>query len=209
MPRPKTLPAAAAEEADEPPADDVHIGRRLRHARLTHRLTLRQLAEQAECSESMLSKIENGRALPSMATLYRVIKVLGLTMGQLFTNAHRPAGIISRAGERAILPIHPLRPNSDTKVEQLIPYDPSHLLEGSIHLIAPGTGARTSDDLITHEGEEVGYVIEGTLEIIVGKERYTVNAGDSAHFRSEIPHGYFNPGPKPARIIVINTPPTF
>lgn len=189
-----------------PPAhEDVDVGVRLRHARMTRRLTLREVAEKAQCSESMVSKVENGRALPSLTTLHRICRVLGLTVGQLFAKSNEPPGVLTRAGERAVLDVHPLRPNSDIKSEQLIPFDPRNLLEGSILLIAPGS----APELVSHQGEEVGYVIEGTLEITVGETTYVASEGDSVHFRSDLPHGYHNPGPKPARVIVINTPPTF
>lgn len=203
--RKRAQPAASHEHDAPPPAEAIQVGVRLRHARMTRRLTLRQLAEKADCSESMVSKVENGRALPSLTTLHRICRVLDLTVGQLFGKTNKPPGVLTRAGERAVLDMHPLRPNSGIKLEQLVPFDPKNLLEGSIHLIAPGSGL----DFISHQGEEVAYVIEGAIELTVGETTYVVNEGDSAHFRSELPHGYRNPGPKPARVIVINTPPTF
>ena len=202
----KTALHTDSRAADMPPAHEgVGIGLRLRHARMTRRLTLRELAEKAQCSESMVSKVENGRALPSLTTLHRICRVLDLTVAQLFANPGEPPGVLTRAGERAVLDIHPSRPGSDIKSEQLIASNPRNLLEGSILLIAPGS----APELISHEGEEVGYVIEGTLHITVGETTYVANEGDSVHFQSGLPHGYHNPGPKTARVIVINTPPTF
>ena len=169
-------------------------------------MTLRDLADKAECSESMLSKVENGRALPSLTTLHRICQVLGLTVSQLLSKSGEPPGVVARAGERPVTKVQAVRPNSGIMVEQLIPVDPANLLEGNILLIAPGSGA---DQLITHPGEEVGYVLEGTLEVTVGPETYTVGVGDSVYYRSELPHGFFNPGPEPARVLMISTPPTF
>jgi transcriptional regulator with XRE-family HTH domain len=207
MPRKKSALSADQQQIDnKPPAVDDHVGVRLRHARMTRRMTLRELAEKAGCSESLLSKIENGRALPSFGTLHRIIGVLGLTMGQLFVKTDGPFGIVSRAGERQALAFHPLRTSVGVIFEQLVPSNQGSLLEGSIQTIAPGAGG---DTLITHAGEEVGYVIEGTIELTVDKTTYVLNAGDSCSFRSELPHGLRNPGPNPARVIVINTPPTF
>lgn len=186
-------------------AIESEIGPRLRHGRMMRRMTLRAVAEQAECSESLLSKVENGRASPSLSMLHRICRVLGLTVGELFAKTNAPPDVVWRAGERPILRMHPSRPDSGIDVEQLIPSQPGNLLEGSIHLIAPGSRV----EFITHQGEEVAYVIEGTLEMTVGAETYTVHAGDSVYFRSELPHGSFNPGPDRARVLVINTPPTF
>ena len=99
-----------------------------------------------------------------------------------------------------------LRVGKGIKLERLIPYSHSYLLQGNIHHIA--TGGR-SDGNIVHSGEEVGYVLEGEIELTVDGRRYRAKAGDSFHFRSELPHGYRNVGAKPARVIWINTPPTF
>jgi transcriptional regulator with XRE-family HTH domain len=183
-----------------------YLGVRLRHGRMTLGLRLRDLADKAECSESMISKIENGRAVPSLNILYRIAEALDLTVGQLFEKPSEPSGLLSRAGERPIVKIDPLRSGPGLTLERLIPYDKSRLLQGSIHNIAPGGG---TDGLISHEGEEVAYVLEGKVEFLIGDARHVLNAGDSICYRSEQPHGYNNGGEKAARMIIVNTPPTF
>jgi len=183
-----------------------YLGVRLRHGRMTMGLRLRELAEKADCSESMISKIENGRAVPSLNILYRIAEALELTVGQLFEKPTEPNGLLSRAGERPIVKIDPLRSGPGLTLERLIPYDKSRLLQGSIHNIAPGGG---TDGLISHEGEEVAYVLEGKVEFLIGDARHQLNAGDSICYRSEQPHGYNNGGKKAARMIIVNTPPTF
>ena len=79
-----------------------YLGAKLRHTRMTKGLRLHDLAEKAECSESMLSKIENGRAVPSLKILYRIAEALGLTVGQLFAQPAEPNGLVSRDGERPL-----------------------------------------------------------------------------------------------------------
>ena len=173
---------------------------------MTKGLRLRDLAEKAECSESMLSKIENGRAVPSLKTLYRIAEALGLTVGQLFAQPAEPNGLVSRGGERPIVHADPLRNGPGLTLERLIPYHQSHLLQGSIHNIAPGG---SGGGLVSHEGEEVAYILEGQVEFIVGDERFLLKAGDSICYRSEQPHGYRNGGDDHAKLIIVNTPPSF
>lgn len=185
---------------------EIRIGLRLRHARLGRGLLLRELAALAGCSESMLSKVENDRVVPSLSVLRRVTEVLDLTIGELFSRTHDVGRIVYRVGERPVVAIDPLRSGSGILMERLIPHAPEHMLQGSIHIVEPGGG---SDGMITHDGEEVGYVIEGTLELTVGDEVFALETGDSFVFRSETPHGYRNTGPVRARVIFINTPPTF
>ncbi len=79
-------------------------------------------------------------------------------------------------------------------------------LEGNIHVVSPGA---TNGGEINHIGEEVGYVLEGEFELTVGSTTYHLKAGDSFFFRSELPHSYRNPGEAAARVLWVNSPPTF
>jgi uncharacterized cupin superfamily protein len=79
-------------------------------------------------------------------------------------------------------------------------------LYGSIHVVDPGGG---SAGAISHHGEEVGYVLEGTFELTVKDRTYLLNAGDSFFFTSDLPHSYRNPGTVQTRVLWINSPPTF
>jgi transcriptional regulator with XRE-family HTH domain len=196
----------AVKAADLPSGPNQYLGVKLRHTRMTKGLRLRDLAEKAECSESMLSKIENGRAVPSLKTLYRIAEAMGLTVGQLFAQPAEPNGLVSRLGERPIVQADPLRNGPGLTLERLIPYHQSHLLQGSIHNIAPGG---SGGGLVAHEGEEVAYILEGQVEFIVGDEHFLLKTGDSICYRSEQPHGYRNGGDGHAKLIIVNTPPSF
>ncbi|MGQ0547959.1 MAG: cupin domain-containing protein [Betaproteobacteria bacterium] len=69
-------------------------------------------------------------------------------------------------------------------------------------------GGRT-DGTIAHEGEEIGYVLEGQLELEVDGKKYSLSKGDCFFFRSELKHQYRNPGKTRTSIFWVCTPPTF
>jgi transcriptional regulator with XRE-family HTH domain len=189
-----------------PTAAEVRVGVRIRHARMNAGLRLKDVAAKADCSESLLSKIENDKIVPSLLSLRRVAAALGLTLGELFAKANESERVVSKAGERPVTAFDPLRRGTGVKLERLIPYGPHHLLQGNIHIIARGG---RSDGTVQHAGEEVGYVLEGKIELTVDGKAHVLGAGDSFCFRSEQPHGYRNLGRGRARILFINTPPTF
>jgi transcriptional regulator with XRE-family HTH domain len=184
----------------------TRIGAKVKHARMVRGITLKQLADEAGCSESLLSKIENDKAMPSFATLHRIAAALGTNVSVLFSTASEGAQVVSRAGERPIIVTDQLRTGKGVQLERLIPYSREYLLQSNIHLIEPG--GRT-DGPISHAGEEIGYVLEGEIELTINGNRYRAKTGDSFHFRSELPHAYRNIGSKPARVLWVNTPPTF
>lgn len=186
-------------------ASQFGIGTRLRHARLIRGARLKEVAAAAGCSESLVSKLENNKLQPSLHILHKLCTVLKINMSDLFSAQEHNDQIVMRSGQRPIIELDSLRHGKGIRMERLIPYSKGHILQGNIHVIAPGG---SSDGLISHEGEEVGYLIEGEIELMVGDKVYRLSDGDSFAFRSEIPHGYRNCGNAEARIVWVNTPPT-
>ena len=160
----------------------------------------------AGCSESLVSKIENNKLQPSLQTLHKLCSVLKICLGELFNPQNEDDPVVTRAGKRSIVEMDALRRGEGILMERVIPYAKGHLLQSNIHVVAPGG---SSFGLISHEGEEVGYLIEGEIELFVGEKAYQLAAGDTFCFRSEIGHGYRNIGTTEARILFVNTPPTF
>jgi len=64
-----------------------HIGKKLRDARRAQQLSLRKLAAKAEVSASLLSKIENGKAYPSVRSLHSIADALSLPVNHFFPAA--------------------------------------------------------------------------------------------------------------------------
>lgn len=177
------------------------VGQRIRNARKAKKLTLRELAQQIGYSESLLSKIENGKGNPPLSTLHDLTTALGVSISSLFADANTPEVAIYRNGERALL-----LASQTVTLEALIPHTESHRLQAHIHIIAPNG---SPDGAYSHEGEEVGFILEGEIKLIVNNKAYLLSRGDSFSFRSELPHSYKNPGRKEAKVLWVNTPATF
>jgi len=182
------------------------IGAKLRHARKVKKLRLKDVALAVGCSESLLSKIECDKTTPSLRTLHRIVSVLDTSIASMFANPRASEVTLYRDGERPVVAIgEPERANA-IRLERLTPYVEGQALDGNIHVVAPGA---TNGGEIKHEGEEVGFILEGALELTVGSTTYQLTAGDSFFFRSELPHSYRNTGTGTARVLWVNSPPTF
>ena len=169
-------------------------------------LRLADVAKIARCSESLLSKVENDKASPSLSLLHRLAAALDTNIAWIFTFEDETPGIVMRRSERPLIKFPEFRKTEGTQVERFAPYFEGQLLQGSLFIVAPG--GKSLDD-IEHEGEEIGYILEGRIELTVDGETFLLEEGDSFQFRSERPHGYRNPGSEPARILWINTPRTY
>jgi len=183
------------------------FGSRLRHARLTKGMSLRRLSELAGCTESFLSKVENEKANPSLTMLHRIVAVLEINTAALFSQRDASAGPVAvmHAGERPLIKIDPVRRGPGIQLERLIA-NPAALLQANIHRVA---AKGSTEGSIQHDGEELGYVISGELDLTVDGVTQRIGAGDSFFFHSKLPHGYRNPGTQEAVVVWVNTPPTF
>ena len=132
------------------------MGAKIRHARKARMLSLSELAEIVGCSESLLSKIENARARPSLRMLHKIVTSLDLTIASLFSGGDAPSEIVMRKGTRPILDVRAVRDGSGIRIESLVADPVNKLLYGSIHIVEPGG---ITEGTIEHEGEELGYVI--------------------------------------------------
>jgi transcriptional regulator with XRE-family HTH domain len=201
-------PAGARPGAAEPSHElsGTELGLRLRTARRSKGWTMKQLAAASGCSESLLSKIENGRNLPSLPLLHRLVQVLETNIGWLFGDRASQRNIVFRAGQRPVIALDPRHRGEGIALERVIPFSDMHLLQCNIHHIAEGG---SSAGPIAHEGEEVGYVLAGRIELIVDGRSHRLAAGDAFVFGSHRQHAYRNIGEGTASIFWVNTPPTF
>lgn len=199
----EALHGKTANGTDAAQSPDLEVGLRLRQARKAKGLKLKELAEKVGCSESLLSKIENDRARPSLQMLHKIVGHLGITISQLFAERAPSGSIVVRSGERAVIRMDE---EGGVHLECLVPEEGSQFLFGTIHVVEPGGG---SSGAISHVGEEIGYVLTGTFELTVGDRTHLLNPGDSFFFESELPHSYRNPGDTQTRVLWVNSPPTF
>lgn len=180
----------------------LSFGSHLRHARVAHGLRLKELADAAGCSESILSKIENNKVNPSIKLLQRVCVALKMTVGDLLVWVEKGDDVVMRAAERTKVRFSESA-QLGVIMQRLGPF--GRRIGGYINLIEPGgwTG------ILTHEGEELGYLLAGNVELVIGDRTFKIATGDSFCFQSDIPHSYRNAANKEAQIIIINSPPSF
>jgi transcriptional regulator with XRE-family HTH domain len=175
------------------------IGLRIRAARQLRKLTLQQLGADTELSAAYLSRIERGETATSIANLIVIATRLDVPLRDLFEDSNE--AYVSRKAER-------------TSASQMSAngYD-YHWLSGD--LTEPKLSAFllefpvTSDvdiKLLSHEGEEVLYILEGRIEFQIGSDRLVLEAGDCVHLVGEKPHMGRNIGNKPARMLMVVTP---
>jgi transcriptional regulator with XRE-family HTH domain len=179
------------------------LGTRLRRARKIRKLRLQDVARLVPCSESLLSKIETNRAAPSLRMLHRITAVLDTTVAEVCSPDSENDLVVYQPANRPVVVLEGAN-GVDLVLERLIPFTRGRMLNANVHVIPPGAGGGGE---LKHEGEEVGYVLTGQLELTVNGETRLLGEGASFFFASHLPHVYRNSGAVTARVLWVNSPP--
>ena len=203
------------------PADE--IGGRVAAYRAQRGTKVSELARQVGVSPSLISQIERGQSRPSVSTLFAMAEALEVPVDAFFRDsadeaqparqtlpeapAEPDAGgltafegpdghrYVVRKGQRATIDIE-----GGVRWERLTPstLDKVEFLE-----LVYGPHAESNPTLYRHPGTEMVLMISGRLDIYVGFERHELDAGDSIHFPSSLPHRYVNPTDETARAVTV------
>ncbi len=78
-------------------------------------------------------------------------------------------------------------------------------LDGAVTTVEAGAGSGAG--LSQNQGEELLFMLDGTLAFEVDGIDYRLGAGDALHFRTDRPHRWENPEQTPARALWIRLRP--
>lgn len=161
-------------------------GSRIRELRKVKNLTLKELADQTGLSSSLLSQIERDLVDPTVTTFWKICETLNVPINYFFQGMEENS-LVVRKENRRVMELS----NGKVRYHQLTP-NKTGVMEFILVEIKPG---ETSDvDLVSHSGEECGFVLQGELIVILEGQEYFLAEGDSIQFSSTVPHRYINPG---------------
>ncbi|MDH6196893.1 transcriptional regulator with XRE-family HTH domain [Mycobacterium frederiksbergense] len=191
---------SAAEEPDPAATADAAVGGRIRQFRTARKLSLRQLADRAGISAGFLSQVERGQVNASVGTLRRLSEVLGILLPDLFTDDEVTDARILRKADRPAIEV------SDLSAKYLLSQKPLQNLEVYAGELSPGSSA--GEAYVHGDAQEILIVTSGKLTVELAGERYELEAGDSAEYRTSVPHTVHNLSDAFAELIWIVSPPT-
>lgn len=164
-------------------AQHLEMGERLRECRKRQALTMQEVADRAGLSVGFISQVERGLTGPSLSSLASIAKVLDAPVSSFL---EQPAGPVelTRRQERT----------SYSAGKTLVSYErlsaafSGHQLRSVLMHEEPGYRA----EAISHQGEELMFVMNGAITVELGGEQTVLRAGDSIHFDSRRPHRSWN-----------------
>lgn len=189
----------------ESPVDRIvgSIGPRLRELRLQQSLSLQQLAERAGVSAAAIHKIERNGMVPTITTLLKLADAFDRPVGYFVDEEADGAGPVAftPAPDRGAA----YSPHAGVNAQSISGSYARFFLDGAVTTI--GAGAGSGAGLSHSQGEELVFMLEGTLAFEVDGIDYRLGAGDALHFRTDRPHRWENSGTTVARALWIRLRP--
>ena len=179
-------------------SDKQLVGRCIRELRTHKGLSLRALAELSGLSTNAISLIERGDNSPTVSSLHNLATALAVPITAFFEQKLDGQVIHLKKSRR------PTSETAGVRMENLGSGLPNQQIEPFLMTIQPG-GSSTSGQ-ITHSGEELVYVLRGSLVCRINEEEYPLEEGDSLLFLATQPHVYRNQTRKVAEVLIIFQP---
>ncbi|TDT72366.1 XRE family transcriptional regulator [Hypnocyclicus thermotrophus] len=177
----------------------MEIGKKLKRLRQEKYLTQDELARRCELSKGFISQLERDLTSPSIATLMDILESLGSNLKEFFNEDEEEKIVFSKEDVFEA-------EEEDYKIEWIIPNAQKNSMEPIIVELEPG-GKYKEDS--AHEGEEFGYVLNGTVIVHIGSKKYKAKKGESFYYKANKNHYISNPGKTKARVIWVSNPPMF
>lgn len=173
------------------------IGPKLKKLRQEQRLSLQQLAVKAEVSAAAIHKIERNDMVPTITTLLKIATALERPVSHFVETdgaAPEPVAFTASSDRPAVFTPHA----GLTLAGVSGPYTPFRSA-AAIANVEPGAQSGTKP--LIHAGEELVYVLEGSMVFDIAETRYKVGRGDALHFLGDQPHHWANEGKIRARAL--------
>lgn len=176
---------------------------RIRQFRREMGVSLDAIAAKTGLTRGFLSKVERGLAIPSIASLIRIAQALAHPVSAFFgeDKEDEPVSLVrpterrpfSRRGSPFGYNYFSIAYKRKKKwMEPYIMYPPRRIKENRF---------------FTHDGEEMLFVIKGSVELVLRGQRYLLRKGDCIYYDSSLPHRNRSLGHAQAEVLVVNCVP--
>jgi transcriptional regulator with XRE-family HTH domain len=176
------------------------IAKKIREIRQKQGVTLSDLSRRAVLSKGLLSKIENGRTIPSLPVFMNLAKALNTNPKDFFEGSTFPGGKhYLHLKQREYLP---------SKKEGRIGFDYSFIFSQMlsscwmrVYLLHVKPKSESKPTIT--DGYELKFVLHGRCDYHIGSEVLKLEQGDSLYFDASLPHMPVNQSKGDAIMLVI------
>lgn len=188
-----------ASNEGEPLEVTEKLGMTIRRLRRAYNYSLGDLSGQSGVAKSIISQIEKNETNPTLSTLFKLARALNAPIEDML-RGEEAAALVEKLGPAGT----PLLISDDGKCRLRIAgwIKMVELVQWYIFEADPG-GVLESEPHPKGSIENLS-VTQGTLEITVGGESFTLSAGETGRYHADRPHRIVNIGGGAAQAFMVN-----
>ena len=179
----------------------MDIGNKIKEMRIEKGLTQEELADRSELTKGFISQIERNLTSPSVDSLLDILEALGTNPSLFFKKDEN---------EKITFKEEDFFESENDEMGYILDWVVPNAQKNEMEpmRIEIKAGGR-SKDIQPYEGEEFGFVLKGSVNLIYGNEEYKVKKGESFYFKANRSHYLKNEGKCETEILWISSPPNF
>lgn len=179
----------------------IGIGKRIKEIRKEGGQTISDIAQKASVTGGLISRIENGRTIPSLPVLLKIITSLNVEVTDFFNGMPQVNGanfIVSRKEENSIM----------EKEDEAVGFEYTYIFGKQLSSLGFETvllevKPDSKRDKVTTDAFEFKYILSGGCSYVIGEEEVVLKEGDSIFFDGRIPHVPVNRGLVSSKMLVV------
>lgn len=164
----------------------IGIGKRIKDIRKENNLTINELANRANVSNGLISRIENGRTIPSLPVLLDLIQSLEIDASYFFEGVEKDSTskflYIPKENQQII-----------EKEMEAKGFKYMHIFSKSLNSLGFEAVLLTLEpnskrEKVITDAWEFKYILKGKVKYIIDQEEIILSEGDALYFNGRHPH---------------------
>ena len=151
------------------------------------------MADRCDLTKGFISQLENDLNSPSISTLTDILNALGTNLKEFFADDEEEKIVFTQED-------YFQTENTNHSITWLVPIAQKNEMEPILLELEPNSELTVD---MPHEGQEFGYVLEGTIVVVLAKKQYKVKKGETFYYETNKPHYLKNTQNKKSNGIIV------
>lgn len=171
-------------------------------------ISAEELAENAGLTLKQIEFVFESEKIPSLSSLIKISRALGVRLGTFLDDNENIGPVINRDTQQShpvTFTSHLTNDNSHIDFFSLAASKSGRHMEPFLIEIKPSDATKMNPS--SHEGEEFLYVLKGSITVLYGLDKFTLNTGESIYYDSIVDHLVTSSNNESAQVLaVVYTP---
>ena len=179
----------------------MEIGEKIKNRRISLDLTQEELAERADLTKGFISQIERDLTSPSVDSLFDILEALGTNISDFFKEEKEEQIVFSKTDF-----IENFDDENLSTIKWIVPNAQKNEMEPIILTLEKNGQSKIYSPV---EGEEIGYILNGKVDLLLDNEKHILKKGDCFYTNSGKTRQIINKNNGKSIVLWITNPPSF